>query len=305
MKKSLIPPLSIIVLLTFPALLTGCSSNSSSQAPEPMTQPIITDGIQPEEQFNSTVSTAESIPLLPQESEAQIFAEAEASVSSTAVKEETQDTSASGHTSHTSGHSSYSSSTTAPNTAQPPSSSDPTPAATAPAPQNPVSGSAPAPTAAANPAQSPSIHDGEQVTDYYMIKAELDALDIDKDNLEAAYRIGRLDEASFRSQKNLLEAQEDQLDDAKDLAAGTRHSHGEHTTYEGTMEELIARLNTAKQRDDVLEQAIDQLEDDYRTGSIAREDFIARQAQLLFEEDIVDQEKDSLEHSLEQMGWDD
>lgn len=283
MKKNLIPSLIIIALITFPILLSGCSSDSSSLAPEPMTQPIITDDILPSGQYGKPADSAESSSVSSVESETQPYKETVPPASSEAAS---QSASVSGHSSHSSGHNSNGSST-----------SPGTSATQAPTVSNP--------TAAANSSPSQSAHDGEQITDYYRIKAELDALDIDKDNLEAAYRIGKLDEAAFRSQKSQLEAEEERLDDAKDLAEGTRHSHGEHTTYEGAKEELIVRLYAAKQKDDEIEEAIEQLEEDYRTGSIAREDFISQQARLLFDEDIVDQEKDSLEHTLEQMGWDD
>lgn len=283
MKKNLIPSLIIIALITFPILLSGCSSDSSSLAPEPMTQPIITDDILPSGQSGKPADSAESSSVSSTESETQPSKETVPPASSEAAS---QSASVSGHSSHSSGHNSNGSST-----------SPGTSATQAPTVSNP--------TAAANSSPSQSAHDGEQITDYYRIKAELDALDIDKDNLEAAYRIGKLDEAAFRSQKSQLEAEEERLDDAKDLAEGTRHSHGEHTTYEGAKEELIVRLYAAKQKDDEIEEAIEQLEEDYRTGSIAREDFISQQARLLFDEDIVDQEKDSLEHTLEQMGWDD
>lgn len=282
MKKNLIPSL-IIIALIFPILLSGCSSDSSSLAPEPMTQPIITDDILPSGQSGKPADSAESSSVSSTESENQPSKETVPPASSEAAS---QSASVSGHSSHSSGHNSNGSST-----------SPGTSATQAPTVSNP--------TAAANSSPSQSAHDGEQITDYYRIKAELDALDIDKDNLEAAYRIGKLDEAAFRSQKSQLEAEEERLDDAKDLAEGTRHSHGEHTTYEGAKEELIVRLYAAKQKDDEIEEAIEQLEEDYRTGSIAREDFISQQARLLFDEDIVDQEKDSLEHTLEQMGWDD
>lgn len=282
MKKNLIPSL-IIIALTFPILLSGCSSDSSSLAPEPMTQPIITDDILPSGQSGKPADSAESSSVSSTESETQPSKETVPPASSEAAS---QSASVSGHSSHSSGHNSNGSST-----------SPGTSATQAPTVSNP--------TAAANSSPSQSAHDGEQITDYYRIKAELDALDIDKDNLEAAYRIGKLDEAAFRSQKSQLEAEEERLDDAKDLAEGTRHSHGEHTTYEGAKEELIVRLYAAKQKDDEIEEAIEQLEEDYRTGSVAREDFIFQQARLLFDEDIVDQEKDSLEHTLEQMGWDD
>lgn len=291
MKKNHILSLIIIALITFPLLLSGCSSDSSSLAPEPMTQPIITDDILPNGQSGKPADSAESSSVSVTESETQPSKETVPPASSEAAS---QSTSVSGHNSHSSGHSSGSTAASSTSTAPDPGAAG---SAQAPAVSNP--------TAASNSSPSQSAHDGEQVTDYYLIKAELDALDIDKDNLEAAYRIGKLDEASFRTQKIQLEAEEDRLDDAKDLAASTRHSHGEHTTYEGSKDELIVRLYSAKQKDDEIEEAIDRLEEDYRTGSIAREDFISQQARLLFDEDIVDQEKDSLEHSLEQMGWDD
>lgn len=290
MKKNIISALSLVTMLTLASPLAGCSSNSSSQAPEPMTQPIITDNILPEGQSGTETNPTESGTLSTREAESQPSVEAVLPSSAPSSAETAPQSASTGHNSHSSEHSSYNTSTV-PNSTTAQTSG--------------ASVTAPSPTAAANTSPSLSAHDGELVTDYYLIKAELDALDIDKDNLEAAYRIGKLDEASFRSQKSLLEAEEDRLDDAKDLAKSTRHGHGEHTTYEGSKEELIVRLYSAKQKDDEVEKAIEQLEEDYRTGAITREDFIDRQARLLFEEDIVDQEKDSLEHSLEQMGWDD
>jgi hypothetical protein len=143
---------------------------------------------------------------------------------------------------------------------------------------------------------------------YYKVKAELDAIDIDIENLEADYRIGKLSREDFTAQKSQLEAQEnsleqekDQLEDSMDLA----YLQSNPSVPSGSLDELRSAKAELEKKERQLEAQEDSLERSYQAGEISREDFITQQIEIIRSEESIDREDDLLEQAMEAMGFDD
>ena len=68
--------------------------------------------------------------------------------------------------------------------------------------------------------EAASLYTGDPATDeenYYRIKAEKEAVDVEIDRLEASFRIGDLAAEEFRAQKQELERQENELEYQEEL----------------------------------------------------------------------------------------
>lgn len=156
-----------------------------------------------------------------------------------------------------------------------------------------------------------SVYTGDIETDtenYYKVKAEKDAIDIDIDKLEASYRIGELDTESFRAQKqelkkqeDILDAQEEVLENAVDLA----YYQSERNIPEGDIKSLLEQERELKTEENALEIEEEMLELSYKSGEISREEFIKKQTELIRREEALDRRDEEIELALELQGWDD
>ncbi len=142
---------------------------------------------------------------------------------------------------------------------------------------------------------------------YYRLKAEKEATELDIDILEASFRVGGLDQGSFRSQKRALEEQEELLEMQEEILEDTvEHSYyREQSVPQGDMNSLLGELQKANMEKHTAEDLCDQLEVQYRNGQIAREDFISQYQEAARREDEADAREEVLEDALEMMGWDD
>ncbi len=142
---------------------------------------------------------------------------------------------------------------------------------------------------------------------YYSYKAQIEALDIDTDNLEAQYRIGQIDRDTFRTQKQELNRQENQLECYEEWLEESieLNYRANRTLPEGTPDELLAQKRDLETDDAALEIEEDTLKLQYRNGEISREDFISKMTDVIRREDALDRQDEDIEDALELMGWDD
>ena len=143
---------------------------------------------------------------------------------------------------------------------------------------------------------------------YYRAKAEQDAIHIDIAKLEADFRVGKLSKDDFLAQKSQLVSQEDALDreedrleDSLDLA----YYQSNPSLPSGNLEKLRSMASELEQKEHQLEAQEDALEQSYWTGEITRDDFIARQIEIIRNEENLDREEELLEEAMEAMGFDD
>lgn len=155
------------------------------------------------------------------------------------------------------------------------------------------------------------ISSGDIETDednYFSIKAEKDAVDIEIDNLEASYRIGEVDEAAFLEKKRELEAREDELERQEERLEDVidRYYRQNTPALESTdVNELQVLLQSLSQQENELEQQEDALEMEYRSGEKTREEFITEQKEILRQLESVERQEEQVEDALEMLGWDD
>lgn len=142
----------------------------------------------------------------------------------------------------------------------------------------------------------------EELNLYYQMKAEQDAIEIEKENLESAYRIGKVAEESFRAKKEELERRDEELDKLK---KPLKPIHAHIPPAETTLERLLQQLEKLERQENSLDSEEDNLEEAFRSGKMDRETFILNQADLLYREDLLDAQKHGCEDALELLGWDD
>ena len=143
---------------------------------------------------------------------------------------------------------------------------------------------------------------------YYRVKAEKEAVEIELDRLEASFRVGELDEESFRSQKWELELQEEELEDQEDYlehAVDLAYYQSEPGLPEGDLQSLLQQMQELKKQELELEAATDSLERSYRNEEISREDFIRQMTEAVRSEEALDRQEELLERALERLGYDD
>lgn len=146
----------------------------------------------------------------------------------------------------------------------------------------------------------------ELLQKYCAIKAEADAVDVEQDILESDYRIGKIDSTAFQARKTELRNLEDSLDLQKDQQKlALYQAMPQRNLPNGSMEELKNRLRQLDLTENELEVKEDRLEEDYRLGTVSREEFIVQQTELLILDEKNDYEKDLVEDALELLGWDD
>lgn len=143
---------------------------------------------------------------------------------------------------------------------------------------------------------------------YYRVKAEKEAVEIELDRLEASFRVGELDEESFRSQKWELELQEEELEDQEDYlehAVDLAYYQSEPGLPEGDLQNLLQQIQELKKQELELEATTDSLERSYRNEEISREDFIRQMTEAVRSEEALDRQEELLERALERLGYDD
>lgn len=143
---------------------------------------------------------------------------------------------------------------------------------------------------------------------YYRVKAEKEAVEIELDRLEASFRVGELDEESFRSRKWELELQEEELEDQEDYlehAVDLAYYQSEPGLPEGDLQSLLQQMQELKKQELELEAATDSLERSYRNEEISREDFIRQMTEAVRSEEALDRQEELLERALERLGYDD
>ena len=186
---------------------------------------------------------------------------------------------------------------TAQNTAGAEHTAAETTAAGAAAPSDPVQ--TPSPAASGDPQQ-------DQDT-YCRVKAELDAIEIEISNLEAAYRVGSLDDQSFQSQRAALREQERELDIQEDMLENVveRYYYQTMEIPQGDIQALLDQLSQVDRQKNDQESQERQLKMQYRNGEISREDFVNAMQDSISLEEELDVKEEMLEDSLERLGWDD
>lgn len=144
---------------------------------------------------------------------------------------------------------------------------------------------------------------------YARLKAEEEAAEIDIDNLEAAFRVGSIDQESLKSQKaeliqNLqgLERQADILENAIDLAY---YEEKGSSLPEGDIKSLLSEKLALESQQSQNELLQEQLEYAYRNGETEREEFIQEYAGYVRTEEELDRREELLENALELQGYDD
>ncbi|HJB08469.1 MAG TPA: hypothetical protein H9716_11510 [Candidatus Enterocloster faecavium] len=142
---------------------------------------------------------------------------------------------------------------------------------------------------------------------YYRVKAELDAIDIEISNLEAAYRVGSLDDQSFQSQRAALREQERELDIQEDMLENVveRYYYQTMEIPQGDIQALLDQLSQVDRQKNDQESQERQLKMQYRNGEISREDFVNAMQDSISLEEELDVKEEMLEDSLERLGWDD
>ena len=155
------------------------------------------------------------------------------------------------------------------------------------------------PTASGDPQQ-------DQDT-YCRVKAEQDAIEIEISNLEAAYRVGSMDEPSFQSQRTALRDQKRELDRQEEMLEDMVEMYYYQTMEipQGDIQSLLDQLSQVNSQKNDQESQESQLKLQYRNGEISREDFITAMQENISLEEELDVKEELLEDSLERLGWDD
>lgn len=166
----------------------------------------------------------------------------------------------------------------------------------------PASGTSSSSTAAANNTSAP-----EDPDEYYRVKAEEQAVEIEIERLEAQYRIGEIDSQSFQTQKMELKQQEDALEAQADYLKYylPRFQPAENWVDSSNLNAMLELMQQLKREEDSVEQQMDELEFSYISSKVSREDFITQMTDLEKQEDQLDAQLDWLEDHMELLGWDD
>lgn len=143
---------------------------------------------------------------------------------------------------------------------------------------------------------------------YYKVKAEKDAVELDIENLQAEYRVGELDKESFESRIRELRMEEERLDNEEDMledAIEFSRYRSDMALPEGDAETLFNEMSSLKDKERELELRERELESDYRAGNITRDEFVSSRTEDIREEEELDMREELLERALERMGYDD
>lgn len=171
-----------------------------------------------------------------------------------------------------------------------------------------ASGGALAPSETAQTSYPTASGDPQQDQDTYCrVKAEQDAIEIEISNLEAAYRVGSMDEPSFQSQRTALRDQKRELDRQEEMLEDMVEMYYYQTMEipQGDIQSLLDQLSQVNSQKNDQESQESQLKLQYRNGEISREDFITAMQENISLEEELDVKEELLEDSLERLGWDD
>lgn len=133
----------------------------------------------------------------------------------------------------------------------------------------------------------------------FAVRAEKEALEIDLKMLESRYRIGEIDDSSFRQEKDRLIQQKDTYDRLEDEL---ERSQTYTFTLPETIDGKIQRLDEVEKELEILEEEMDKAEDDYFMGKYTREEFVSLRTEQEQREDTLDEEEDWLDDYLDD--WD-
>ena len=147
----------------------------------------------------------------------------------------------------------------------------------------------------------------QDIETYCQVKAQKDAVEIEIDNLEAAYRVGSLDQQSFQSQRAALQNQERELDWQEEMLEDMAEMYFYQNVElpQGDIQSLLDQLAQVDSEKYEQENQERQLKLQYRNGEISREDFISGMKESIRQEEELDVREELLEDSLERLGWDD
>ena len=147
----------------------------------------------------------------------------------------------------------------------------------------------------------------QDIETYCQVKAQKDAVEIEIDNLEAAYRVGSLDQQSFQSQRAALQNQERELDWQEEMLEDMAEMYFYQNVElpQGDIQSLLDQLAQVDSEAYEQENQERQLKQQYRNGEISREDFISGMKENIRQEEELDVREELLEDSLERLGWDD
>lgn len=171
-----------------------------------------------------------------------------------------------------------------------------------------TAGTAAAPSETAQTSYPTASGDPQQDQDTYCrVKAEQDAIEIEISNLEAAYRVGSMDETSFQSQRTALRDQKRELDRQEEVLEDMVEMYYYQTMEipQGDIQSLLDQLSQVNSQKNDQESQESQLKLQYRNGEISREDFITAMQENIGLEEELDVKEELLEDSLERLGWDD
>ena len=171
-----------------------------------------------------------------------------------------------------------------------------------------TAGTAAAPSETAQTSYPTASGDPQQDKDTYCrVKAEQDAIEIEISNLEAAYRVGSMDETSFQSQRTALRDQKRELDRQEEVLEDMVEMYYYQTMEipQGDIQSLLDQLSQVNSQKNDQESQESQLKLQYRNGEISREDFITAMQENISLEEELDVKEELLEDSLERLGWDD
>ncbi len=150
----------------------------------------------------------------------------------------------------------------------------------------------------------------------YTAKAEMEALDVDEDILEAEVRTGKITREEFESREKDRNAQEEQMEQEEERLERELKNMGfrdrdllpeEFVSPLASMElqELLTLLNENETEKDLLEAEEERLERQYLNNEITRDEFVLRQAEHERNAELYDAREDMVEYYLELLGWDD
>ena len=171
-----------------------------------------------------------------------------------------------------------------------------------------TAGTVAAPSETAQTSYPTASGDPQQDQDTYCrVKAEQDAIEIEISNLEAAYRVGSMDEPSFQSQRTALRDQKRELDRQEEVLEDMVEMYYYQTMEipQGDIQSLLDQLSQVNSQKNDQESQESQLKLQYRNGEISREDFITAMQENISLEEELDVKEELLEDSLERLGWDD
>ena len=171
-----------------------------------------------------------------------------------------------------------------------------------------TAGTAAAPSETAQTSYPTASGDPQQDQDTYCrVKAGQDAIEIEISNLEAAYRVGSMDEPSFQSQRTALRDQKRELDRQEEMLEDMVEMYYYQTMEipQGDIQSLLDQLSQVNSQKNDQKSQESQLKLQYRNGEISREDFITAMQENISLEEELDVKEELLEDSLERLGWDD